>query len=392
MRAVAVGLVALLLLGFTALFTLGPAAVERSANRVLPGVSRTVPPAAEQLHQALFVADLHGDSLLWSRDLLERANYGHIDLPRLQAGSVDIQVFAAPTQVPLGINYERNELDWDVITLLSIVQRWPARTWFSATARAEHIADKLHAFAARSYGKLEVVTTGPQLDALVERQPTEKGLVAAVLAIEGLHAIEGRLENLDRLYQAGYRMMAPTHFFDNELGGSAHGMEKGGLTEFGAQVIRAMEERKIIADLAHASPKLIDDVLAIATRPVVVSHSGVKATCDNVRNLSDDHIRKIAAGGGVIGIGYWDAAVCDVSVAGIVKAIKHVSKLVGAEHAALGSDFDGGTETPFDTAGLDQITAGLLAAGFSDVDLRNVMGGNVLRLLRLWLPGADGNR
>jgi len=147
-----------------------------------------------------------------------------------------------------------------------------------------------------------------------------------------------------------------------------------------------MEDRNIIVDLAHASPKLIDDVLAMASRPVVVSHTGVKGTCDNVRNLSDDHIRRIAAGGGVIGIGYWDAAVCDVSVNGIVTAMQHVNDLVGAEHIALGSDFDGGTETPFDTSGLAQITAGLLAAGFSDADIRNIMGGNVLRLLRTRLP------
>jgi len=386
MRAAVIVSLALLALGFAALFTLGPAAIERSANKVLPAVAAPVPPAAKQLHDSLFVADMHADSLLWSRDLLERANYGHVDLPRLQDGAVDLQVFAAPTQVPLGINYERNQLDWDVITLLSIVQLWPMKTWTSPTERALYMADKLRGFAQRSDGKLEIVTNAAQLGTVLQRQQSSKGLVAAVLAIEGLHAIEGSIGNLDRLYNAGYRMMAPTHFFDNQLGGSAHGVEKGGLTEFGAHIIRAMEDRKIIVDLAHASPKLIDDVLAMASRPVVVSHTGVKGTCDNVRNLSDDHIRRIAAGGGVIGIGYWDAAVCDVSVNGIVTAMQHVNDLVGAEHIALGSDFDGGTETPFDTSGLAQITAGLLAAGFSDADIRNIMGGNVLRLLRTRLP------
>jgi microsomal dipeptidase-like Zn-dependent dipeptidase len=131
---------------------------------------------------------------------------------------------------------------------------------------------------------------------------------------------------------------------------------------------------------------MIDDVLDMATRPVVVSHTGVKGTCDTIRNLSDEHVRRIAAGGGLIGIGYWDAAVCDVSVDGIVRAMRHTVDLVGAAHVALGSDFDGATTTPFDTSGVPLITAGLLKAGFSEDDIAKVMGGNVLRLLRNELP------
>ncbi|MDE9553843.1 membrane dipeptidase, partial [Xenorhabdus bovienii] len=91
-------------------------------------------------------------------------------------------------------------------------------------------------------------------------------------------------------------------FFDTELGGSAHGIEKGGLTAAGADMVRRMEEKSMIIDLAHASTRTIDDILAIATRPVVVSHTGVKGTCDNIRNLSDDQLRRIAAMGGLIGI------------------------------------------------------------------------------------------
>jgi microsomal dipeptidase-like Zn-dependent dipeptidase len=368
------------------LFSVGPTMVERSANKVLPGPPAPVSAQAQNLHRTLFVADMHGDSLLWNRDLLERADFAHIDLPRLQEGGVDLQVFTAPTQVPLGINYESNELGLDVVTLLSIVQLWPRSTWTSATARALHMADKLDGFAARSNGELVVVTSIATLEAALKKQQENPDVVAALLGIEGLHAIEGSLENLDRLYDAGYRMMAPTHFFDNRLGGSAHGVGKGGLTELGSQVVRSMEEKRIIIDVAHASPQLIDDVLAIATRPIVVSHTGVQGTCPGSRNLSDKHIRGIAAGGGVIGIGYWDAAVCDVSVDGIVKAMRYVTDLVGAEHVGLGSDFDGGTETPFDTSGLAAITDGLLEAGFSEADIRNIMGGNLLRLLRTRLP------
>ncbi len=210
--------------------------------------------------------------------------------------------------------------------------------------------------------------------------------MGAVLAIEGLHALEGELSRLDSLYQAGFRIMAPTHFFDNALGGSAHGMEKQGLTEFGRRVIRRMEELRITVDLAHAAPALIDDVLDITTRPVLVSHTGVKGTCEGSRNLSDEHVRRIAATGGVIGIGFWDGAVCEIDPRSIVRAIRHVAKLAGVDHVGLGSDFDGGTHTSFDTTGLVQLTEALLADGFSQDEIRKIMGANVIRLLKELLP------
>src|SRR5690606_29247407 len=94
------------------------------------------------------------------------------------------------------------------------------------------------------------------------------------------------------------------------MGGSAHGVEKGGLTEAGREMVRRMEAKRMIIDIAHASTRTIDDILATATRPVVVSHTGVKGTCDNNRNLSDDQLRAIADKGGLVGIGFWDTAVC----------------------------------------------------------------------------------
>jgi hypothetical protein len=101
--------------------------------------------------------------------------------------------------------------------------------------------------------------------------------VAALLATEGLHAIEGDLRNVDTLHAAGFRMLGLTHFFDNEVAGSAHGVAKGGLTPLGRAVVRRMEALGILVDVAHASPRAVDDVLAMATRPVLVSHGGVQA-------------------------------------------------------------------------------------------------------------------
>jgi membrane dipeptidase len=180
--------------------------------------------------------------------------------------------------------------------------------------------------------------------------------------------------------------MGLTHFFDNELGASAHGVSKGGITSFGREAVRRMEQLGIAVDVAHASPRLIDDVLAMATKPVVVSHTGVAAVCAGPRNLTDDQLRRIAATDGVIGIGYWDAATCVLGVREIVRSIVHAARVAGVSHVALGSDFDGAVTVPFDTRGVVQITQGLLDAGMSESDVRAIMGGNVVRVLGVTLP------
>lgn len=262
------------------------------------------PPPSERaraLHARLFIADLHDDALLWSRDLLRRHDYGHTDLPRLQEGRVALQVFSTVTKTPRGINFERNGADTDNITPLAMAQRWPPRTWNSLLERALYQGEKLRDAAAASGGRMQVVRTRADLQALVAAGGAGGGRLAALLATEGLHPLEGRLENIDRLYDAGFRTMAGlTHFFDNEVGGSAHGLEKGGLTPFGRAVVRRLEEKKILVDLAHASPRVVDEVLTMATRPLVVSHTGVQGTCPGPRDLSDAHLRRIAAAlGGV---------------------------------------------------------------------------------------------
>jgi len=371
-----------------ALLGLAPRLAEQNINRVLrPGPYR-VKPLAQQVHERLFVADLHGDPLLWNRDLLQEASYAHVDVPRLIRGGVALQVFDTVTKVPTGQNYDGNDDSSDIITLVAVLQRWPLRTWGSLKERALFQAQKLHDFARRSDGKLTLIANRGELDAYVERRRTDPAITAGILGMEGLHPLEGDLANLDVFHAAGFRVMGLEHFFDNELGGSAHGVSKAGLSEFGKQVVRALEERSMLIDLAHASPRMIDEVLAVATRPLVVSHGGVKGTCDHIRNLSDEHLRRVAANGGVVGIGYWDAAICDVRVAGIVRAIRHAVDVAGLDHVGLGSDFDGATEVPFDTSGVPMITEALLDAGFAESEIAQIMGGNVLRVLRATLPAS----
>ena len=386
MRRNALLAIGVLVAGTLLVFAIVPGVVERSQNKVLNPPPYGVSADARRLHDTLFVADMHADALLWNRNLLSYGNYGHIDIPRLAKGGVALQVFGVVTQVPGGQNYDANELRTDLITQLAVLQRWRFATWSSPKERALFQAEKLHDFAARSAGQFTVIENVPQLDHFVEQHRTNPQLVAGLLAIEGLQAIEGQLANLDDLRGVGFRMMGLTHFFDNQVGGSAHGVTKGGLTELGRQVVRRMEEQHIIVDLAHASPQVIDDVLAMANKPLVVSHTGLKGSCEHIRNLSDDHARRIAATGGVIGIGYWDAAVCDVTVAGIVRALQYGVSVAGVDHVGLGSDFDGATTAPFDTTGVPLITEGLRKAGVPDADIAKIMGGNVLRVLRASLP------
>jgi microsomal dipeptidase-like Zn-dependent dipeptidase len=385
MRKVLLTLLIVLLIAAGSVFAL-PSLLDRKMNSVESPAPYPASEPAKQLHQQLFIADLHDDVLLWERDLLKRYDFGHSDLPRMLEGHVGLQVFSTVTKTPRGINYERNSGETDNITLLAMAQRWPKETWSSLLQRALYQAHKLNTASANSDGRLILIKTRDDLGRFISAWQKDPQRVAAILATEGLQPIEGKLENVDALYEAGFRITGLTHFFDNEIGGSAHGLEKGGLTPLGKQVIKRLEEKAMLIDLAHASRPLIDDVLAITTRPVLVSHTGVEGTCKGPRNLSDKHLKAIAATSGVIGIGYWDAAVCATSVDAIIKAIRYTADLIGVQHVALGSDFNGTIHAPFDVTGLPQLTEGLLKAGFNRDEIAAIMGGNVQRLLLASLP------
>lgn len=377
---------ALVLVGAGVFFFVVPSVVDARMNPTLQPGPYSASDQATALHKSLFVADLHDDALLWNRDLLQRYNRGHADLPRLLEGPQALQVFATVTKSPKGLNYERNGSDTDSITMLVMAQRWPQRAWGSLLERALYQGEKLHAAARDSGGRLTVVKSRKDMEDFVAQWQKDPQRLAALLATEGLHPLEGKLENVDKLYDAGFRMTGLTHFFDNEVGGSAHGLEKGGLTPFGRQVVQRLQEKGVLIDLAHASKPVIDDVLAMTKKPVLVSHTGVVGTCPGPRNLTDTHLQRIAATGGVVGIGYWDGAVCQPDVPNIVRAIRYAVDKVGVDHVALGSDFDGATSTPFDVTGLVLVTQGLLEAGFTELQIRAIMGGNVQRLLLAQLP------
>ncbi|HZG33754.1 MAG TPA: dipeptidase [Sphingopyxis sp.] len=381
MRRWILSLLVVIALGAAAFFTLAPGMIERGLNQIdgkpLPAVSAR----AKALHDTLTIVDLHSDSLLWSRDFLDRAERGHMDLPRLEEGNVALQVLASTTKSPKDQNYDANGADSDNITSLVIAQLQPVRTWNSLLERSLWHAAKLDRAAAGSDGKLRGVRAPEDIPALLAARRGKPLTAGAMLSIEGLHNLEGDIANLDKLYAAGFRMAGLTHFFDNDLAGSMHGLKKGGLTPLGRQVVGAMEAKGMIVDIAHCSQACVADILKMARRPVVSSHGGVQATCKVNRNLSDEQIRGVAATGGLVGIGYWDAAVCDTSPASIASAMKHVRDLVGIDHVALGSDYDGATTVRFDTSQLVQVTQALIDAGFTDDEIRAAMGGNAIRVL-----------
>jgi membrane dipeptidase len=384
-QVVAIIVLVLIVLALSAMWILPPMA-EKRMNRVELAPPYPVSAQAQVLHQRLFIADLHADSLLWNRDLLKRESFGHVDLPRLQQANVALQVFASVTKVPLGLNFERNVPTRDLITLFAFAQGWHPRTWRSLLQRALYASEKLHRFAARSNGQIMLIEHARDLDELVTRRQSDPKVVGALLSLEGVHALEGRLENLDVLYDAGFRMIGLHHFFDNTAGGSAHGVERGGLTKFGRALVQRIQQKKMVLDLAHSSSPVVADALALALAPVFVSHVGLRGTADNQRNLSDEQARGVAATGGVMGIALFEHAVGGKTLDDTARAMRYGADLVGADHIGIGSDFDGALATATDVTGIPLLTELLMRHGFTENEIEKIMGGNVLRVLKQILP------
>lgn len=387
MRVVGKVVLALTLVAIAWMFFVQPQRSDKQRNTVYE-ISGEVDASVARFHDSLYVADLHADPLLWDRNLLRRNFYGHVDLPRLIEGNVSLQVFSAVTKVPRGRDYERTDgSSLDLLIPLSIFNKWPVKTYASPYQRALHQAKKLHRIADKSDGKLEVVTTSTELIRL--NNVAGRAPVAAVLSIEGLHAIEGDLSKLDGLYEAGFRMMSPTHFFDNEISGSAHGISKGGLTDLGRLAVARMNELGITIDVSHASDAAIEEILDLSTQPVVASHGGVDGTCESPRNLSDRQIEQIAAGGGVVGIGIWAEVLCGNTLEDFAAAVLHTVRLVGEDYVSLGSDFDGTVQTLVDAANLNRLTEVLLQSGLTRAQVKKIMGENTRRVLMRNLPAED---
>lgn len=363
-----------------------------------------------KLHQDALVADLHNDTVLRmveeGFDFSVRDTSGHADLPRLKEGGVDLQVFACwlDTDTPA----ERCKDTVDV-----------------------HL-DSLYAQIERNPEKIAICTTADEAENIIT-----SGRIAAFLAIENGVALADNLDNLNHFYNRGVRYMTLTHVKSSDWCESSSDTTRlsfHGLSDFGKEVVKRMNELGMIVDISHASPAVVEEVLKISSDPVIASHSCVYALCDHDRNLTDEQIGAIASKGGVIGVNFYEGYLSqefkdledafekehkaeidsveklykgtdswrkerrklyaplseqldklDIDISTVVDHIDYIVKLVGPDYVGLGSDFDGVHRLPEgleDCSKLPNITRELVSRGYSKTNIRKILGGNFMRVFR----------
>ena len=383
----------LLLLGLLALavFVLYMAgrSYELSNTVVLPPPYEFEPSIID-FHKSLFIADLHADTFTAVDSFMQRKNYAHLDFARARDGGFALLTMGIATEVPLSMVRRRPEgvtRGGNLIKFGAMAAMEPIGNWLSNYQRGSWILDNVHRTVAENPDQLALITAREDLAELIAEHTTGNGSrIGILLAVEGGHILEGKVERLDDLYARGVRMFSLTHAFDNEYGGASEGAEQYGITPAGQALLARMQELGIIIDIAHASPALIDDLLDQIESPVVYSHGGVRGVCDIDRNLPEAALEKIRTNGGLIAIGFWDRVICGETVQDIAASMRYVADRIGVEHVALGSDFDGGVKTVFDATGLPLLTGALFDAGFSELEISQIMGGNYARLLMTGLP------
>ena len=327
--------------------------------------------AALALHHRSVVFDAHVDTVLHlgtGRHLAERSTSGHVDLPRLREGGVDLQVFALyiePTYKP-----ER------------------------ALARLVHLWDRLMTELAAAGSAVCLCRTVRDLETV-----PASGSLGAILSVEGGEVVGTDLAALRALHALGVRAMGLTWNERNAIAdGAGETHAQGGLTVFGHQVVAEMNRLGMVVDVSHLCERSFWDVIAASGAPVVASHSNARALCNHVRNLHDAQIVALARAGGVMGMNFFaqflDERPDRADVARVCDHIDHICGLVGPRHVGIGSDFDGIGQVPRglqDVAHLPAITEELLRRGYGDADVAMVLGGNFLRVFtEVWAMGEAG--
>jgi membrane dipeptidase len=391
-----------------------PAAAASSAPAApaAPAAPLTLEERAAKLHREAIVVDTHDD--ITSAILEDGFDLGTpngktaTDLPRMRAGGISAEFFS--------------------IYVAPRFRRRAGAREGGAARRALDMIDATYQQIERHPADLVLATSVDDI-----RAAKHDGKIAVLMGIEGGDAIEDSLRALREFYRLGVRYMTLTHSENTEwadssgFGGRPAKSEHGGLTPFGEEVVREMQRIGMLVDVSHVSDGTIDDVLRVAKAPIIASHSSARALCDVPRNLSDDQLRAIAKNGGVVMVnffsGYVDPAYRDASraffakhgkemaeaekrgahlseisalverlggrelpktpLAKLVDHIEHVAKVAGVDHVGLGSDFDGVFAMPEGLQGIDglpKITEELLRRGWSDEDVKKVLGANFLRV------------
>lgn len=319
---------------------------------------------AMTLHHDSTIFDGHCDTLLevlaGKRKLHERSTEGHIDVPRLREGGVTAQVFA--------IFIEDHYL--------------PAR----AAVQTLRLLDTFHNELTANEDALLLATKAEHIE-----QAKKTGKVAAVIGIEGAESLEGDLRLLRMFYRLGVRLLTVAWSRRNE---AADGVQEartgGGLTNFGLKLVEECNRLGIMVDVSHLAPAGVKDVLEASSQPVIASHSNAYALCSHPRNLTDQQLAALAEKGGVVGVTFVPSFIAEdrkeASLEKLLDHIDHIVRVAGVDHVGLGSDFDGFSPPPppglEDVTRLPGITAGLLYRGYSEEDVRKILGGNFLRVFR----------
>jgi membrane dipeptidase len=327
-----------------------------------------------KIHRSALLIDTHND--VTSRtvdgfDIGSRDSKSHTDIARLRQGGVGAVFFAAYVAADY-VNGNR-----------------------SAHRALEMIDTVRHDIAERYPGDFAFARTADEIEA-AHRQ----GKIAALIGIEGGHAIEDSLRLLRDYQRLGVRYMTLTHTNSNTWAGSAGSSDKPpeqperGLTDLGKQVVREMNRLGVMVDVSHVSDKTFWDALNASSAPVFASHSSCRALCDVRRNMTDEMIRAMAAKGGVIQINFYCSFLTKDKTASLADAVAHIDhavKVGGVDHVGIGSDFDG---IPCAPAGLEDVskfpnlTRALLEKGYSAEDIRKIYGANLLRFMRAVERGA----
>lgn len=267
-------------------------------------------------------------------------------------------------------------------------------------ARAQAMIDELLADVARSPSRIELARTAADV-----RRISGSGRIAALMGVEGGHAIENDLDVLRDFARQGVRYLSPTWNNANDWADSSYEHPHGGLTGFGREVVREMNSLGVVVDVSHISDDTLRDVLAVSRSPVMASHSSARALVDHPRNLSDELLRAIAENGGVVMVNFqvgfidpdkippwgilWHAVrhfgMAPTPLSYVIDHIEHVARVAGHDHVGLGSDFAGAPimmpEGLTDVTGFPLITGALVRRGWSDEELNTLLGGNILRVL-----------
>ncbi len=315
---------------------------------------------AKEIHSDCVIVDAHCDTLIpvleGRRSLGEYSESGHLDIPRLKKAGVDVQFFAAFVN-PI----------------------FKKRTLY----RTLELLDALYTEAERNSDSLIIAGSGEDIDRAVKT-----GKIAAILALEGGDCLEGSLGVLRMLHRLGVRSITLTWNHRNDLAdGVAEARTNGGLTEFGVAVVEEMNRLKMLVDVSHLSEAGFWDVIEVSKQPFIASHSNSSSVYRHRRNLDDNQVRALARKGGVIGINFYSKFVGagKVTVDDLLDHIDHIASVGGMDCIGLGSDFDGIDETVEgleDVSKLWMLTYGLLRRGYKDGDIKKILGGNFLRVIR----------